>query len=98
MWFKQRFNNLTAGVVSGLLIPVIGFFIFFLITRHSLTLGLYISKIAAAGNVTEIMSVSVFANILIFLLFNRFDMLRASKGVLAVTIIWALVVLGLKLL
>ncbi|MCK7540747.1 MAG: hypothetical protein MZV63_62610 [Marinilabiliales bacterium] len=33
-----------------------------------------------ADNVTEVMSVSVFANILIFLLFNRFDMLQGLQG------------------
>jgi len=47
--------------------------------------------------VTEVMSISVFANIVIFLLFNRFDMLRASKGVLGITIAWAFLVFGIKL-
>jgi hypothetical protein len=97
MRFRQRFNNIPAGVVSGLIIPVIAFLIFFLVTRHGLTFALYLRKIADAGNITEIMSVSVFANIIIFLLFNRFDMLRASKGVLGITIVWAFVVFGIKL-
>ncbi len=97
MWFRKRFNNALAGVISGLVIPVIAFIVFFLITRHGLSFSFYFKKIADAGNITEIMSVSVFANIIIFLIFNRFDMLRASKGVLGITIAWALVVFGLKL-
>jgi len=43
------------------------------------------------------MSVSVFTNILVFLLFNRLDMLRASKGVLGITLLWAFAVFGIKL-
>jgi hypothetical protein len=97
MWFRDRFNNALSGVIGGLIIPVMGFFIFFLVTRHGLSLGDYVKKIAEAGNVTEIMSVSVFLNIIIFLVFNRLDMLRASKGVLGITIAWAFAVFGIKL-
>ena len=43
------------------------------------------------------MSVSVFSNIIIFLLFNRLDMLRASRGVLGITIVWAFAVFAIKL-
>jgi len=38
----------------------------------------------------------VFPNVLIFLLFNRFDMLRASRGVLGITMAWAIVVFIVK--
>jgi len=97
MWFRERFNNVLTGVVSGLLLPMLAFLVFFIITRHGATLGQYFKQMEAADNVTEIMSVAVFTNIIIFLIFNRFDMLRASKGVLGITIIWAFVVFGVKL-
>jgi hypothetical protein len=97
MWFRQRFNNVLAGVISGLIIPVLAFIIFFLITRHGQSLAQYLHWMKAVDNVTEVMSVSVFANIIIFLVFNRLDMLRSSKGVLGITIIWAFVVFGIKL-
>ena len=97
MRLRQRLDNLPAGVISGLIIPVIAFLVFFLITRDGLSLAQYTRKIADADNISEIMSVSVFANIIIFLLFNHFDMLRSSKGVLGITIIWAFVVFGIKL-
>jgi hypothetical protein len=97
MWFREHYNKALTGVISGLVLPVIAFFVFYLITRHGLSPQQYIRKIGDAGNLSEIMSVSVFANIIIFLIFNRLDMLRASKGVLGVTIIWAFVVFGIKL-
>jgi len=98
MDFRNKYNNALTGVISGIVIPVTAFFIFFLLTRHGLTLDLFIRRMIEVDNVTEVMSVSVFANILIFLLFNRFDMLRASRGVLGITIVWAFVVFGIKLL
>lgn len=77
--------------------PVIAFMVFFLFTRNGLSLGQYLERVADTGKTTEVMSVAVFSNILIFLLFNRFDMLRASKGVLGITFIWAFIVFGIKL-
>ena len=97
MWFRERFNNALTGVISGLLLPSLAFLVFFLFTRHGIPLEQYFKNMEAADNVTEIMSVAVFTNIIIFLTFNHFDMLRASKGVLGITIAWAFVVFGIKL-
>ena len=97
MWFREHFNNLLTGVISGIILPGLAFLLFFLFTRHGLSFEQYLKHMETADNVTEIMSVSVFTNIIIFLLFNRLDMLRASKGVLGITIIWAFVVFGIKL-
>lgn len=97
MWVRQRFNNAISGVVAGLAVPALAFLVFFLLTHHGLTLVDYLRKVEGAGNISEIMSVSVFANIIIFLLFNRLDMLRASRGVLGITIVWAFTVFAIKL-
>lgn len=97
MWFSKKFNNAVSGVVAGIVVPLIAFLIFYLLTNNGLSISEYFRKVEEAGNISEIMSVSVFANIIIFLVFNRLDMLRASKGVLGITIIWAFAVFGIKL-
>lgn len=97
MRFTQRFNNALAGVATGLLLPAIAFIVFSLFTRNGLSFSDYFRKVEEAGNITSIISVCVFSNIIAFLLFNRFDMLRASRGVLGITIVWAFIVFGIKL-
>jgi hypothetical protein len=97
MQLRQKLNNGLTGAVAGMVVPLIAFALFFLFTRHGLSLSGYFRKIQDADNISEIMSVCVFANIIIFLIFNRFEMLRASKGVLGITIVWAFTVFGIKL-
>jgi len=94
---RQKLNNALTGVIAGIVVPLIAFTLFFIFTRNGLTLAEYFRKIEDADNISEIMSVCVFANIIIFLIFNRFEMLRASKGVLGITIAWAFTVFGIKL-
>ena len=97
MQATERYNNVITGVISGIVMPVIAFLLFFLFTRNGLSMVQYLERVTETGKTTEVMSVAVFANILIFLFFNRFDMLRASKGVLGITFIWAFIVFGIKL-
>jgi len=97
MQVTERYNKVITGVISGIVMPVIAFLIFFLFTRNGLPMVQYLDRVAETGKTTEVMSVAVFSNILIFLLFNRFDMLQASKGVLGITFIWAFIVFGIKL-
>ena len=97
MLVTERYNNVITGVISGIVMLVIAFLLFFLFTRNGLSMVQYLERVTETGKTTEVMSVAVFSNILIFLFFNRFDMLRASKGVLGITFIWAFIVFGIKL-
>jgi len=97
MKLAGRYNNALTGVVSGIIVPCIAFLVFYLVTAHGLSPKFYLQRMEDAGNFTQVLSVSVFANIIIFLLFNRLDMLKASKGVLGITIVWALIIFGIKL-
>ena len=98
MKFSEKYDNITTGVISGLIFPfLVGLIIFMFSSGHQ-SLQSYLARIASSDIVTHSITVCVFPNILIFLLFNRFDMLKATRGVLAMTIIWAAVVFGVKFL
>jgi hypothetical protein len=98
MKFHERYDKVVTGIISGLLFPfVIGMAIFLFTSGHQ-SLHTYLSRIADSNIITHSITLCVFPNILIFLLFNRFDMLKATRGVLAITIVWAVVVFGVKFL
>ena len=92
MTFAEKYDRQIVGIISGLLLPLIVGLIFFLFSAGGTNLPDYIHKIEAAGIITHAISLSVFPNVFIFLIFNRLDMLRAVRGVLGITLIWALIV------
>ena len=99
MSFYEKYDKVLTGLISGLVFPfIIGIIIFAFSSGHQ-SLNLYLTRgLPDSGIMTHSISLCVFPNIVIFLIFNRFDMLRATRGVLAVTIFWAVVVFGVKFL
>jgi len=98
MKLADKYDKFLIGFISGVLLPVIVGLIIFIFSPGHLSLGSYVARIAESNIVTHSISICVFSNIVIFLIFNRFDMLSASRGVLAVTIVWAVIVFGVKFL
>jgi hypothetical protein len=94
----EKYDKMATGIISGFLLPVIIFFMIFFFAKGDPSLSQWISRVSQANVVTHIISLCVFPNVLIFLLFNHFDMLRASRGVLGITIVWFLFVLLVKVL
>jgi hypothetical protein len=96
MTFIEKYDKLFIGLVSGLVLPfIVGFTIFFFSSGH-LSLQAYLSRIVETHIITHSITLCVFPNVAVFLLFNRFDMLKATRGVLAVTIVWAVIVFAVK--
>jgi hypothetical protein len=98
MRFREKYDNLITGVISGLLFPLIVGIGIFAFTSHGNGIIHYLDKISEANIITHSISICVFPNVLIFLFFLRFDMLRAGRGVLGMTILYAAIVFALKLL
>lgn len=97
MTIAEKYDKTFTGAVSGLLLPLlVGFFIY-LFSADGLSLGGYLKKISETNIITHAISLCVFPNVVIFMIYNRFDMLKACRGVLAVTIMWAIVVFLVKL-
>ena len=96
MTIQPKYDRFATGFAGGLLLPVITGFVIFLFSSHDLTLHAYLYKIKFTGIITHAITLCVFSNIAIFLLFNRLDMLRAARGTLAITIVWALAVVVIK--
>ncbi len=93
-----KYDKLLLGISAGFLLPLITGLIIFLFSKENITLTEWLRKIVRADIVTKMITLCVIPNILIFMLFNHFDMLRAARGVLGCTIVWAVLVFGIKLL
>jgi hypothetical protein len=96
MKFTAKYDKMSAGLISGLLLPVVTGLIIYLFTAHGRSVATYLERIADGNIITHAITLCVFPNVAIFLLFNRYDMLRAARGVLAMTIIWAISVFIIK--
>jgi hypothetical protein len=91
-----KFDKVSVGVLSGLLLPLLVGLIIFAFSAGNMTVRDYIMRIIYTKVITHSISICVFPNILIFLGFNWLDMLKATRGVLAITIVWAIIVFGVK--
>jgi hypothetical protein len=98
MTFPEKYDRVITGLISGLVLPFIVGFGVYLFSNSHLSIHSYLARIAESDIITHSITLCVFPNIIIFLIFNRFDMLRATRGVLAITIVWAIIVFGVKIL
>jgi len=98
MKFHEKYDKVITGLISGFVLPFIVGTIIWLATSGHQSLHSFLSRIADSKIITHSITLCVFPNIIIFLIFNRFDMLRATRGVLAITIIWAVLVFVVKIL
>lgn len=98
MKFSERYDRLIIGLISGLLLPFLVGILFYVFSSGHQSVHEYLNRIVKSDILTHTISLCVFPNILIFFLFNQLDMLKATRGVLAITIVWAVIVFGVKIL
>lgn len=95
MTFKK--DNFWLGTAIGLLAPVFGFFIFKLVKYSRFSLMEMYQWITMNHNlITAYISVSLFANALLFTLFVNARIDKTAKGIFVVTVIYAIAALLIK--
>jgi len=93
---NNQYNNERTGLVAGLIVPffvIIGFYFY----RGSGSIGVFFEKIMSVGIFSELISLCVVPNLLLFFIFMWTNRLKSARGVIGATFIYALIVLGLKL-
>ncbi len=95
---SEKYDKLITGIVTGLLLPFMTGLIIYLFFHGNRSLTSYINRITDADIITHAVTLCVVPNLILFLVFNRLDMLRAARGVLGITIAWAVVVFAVKFL
>jgi hypothetical protein len=95
MIFKK--DNIWLGMVLGLVGPIIGFTIFKLIKYSRFTLKEMYQWMTLNHNlITAWISVSLFANALLFTLYVNAKIDKTAKGIFVITVLYAITALLIK--
>jgi hypothetical protein len=97
--FKK--DNLPLGIVLGLLTPVVGFFLYYLLVflpKH-IGLGEFITVLSANRQMLpKVISICLVLNGLVFYLYTQKRRDVTAKGIFLVTMLYAITILLLKLI
>ena len=95
---REKYDRIFLGATTGFFAPLLIALIIYIVSKEDKSILEYFRRIVNADILTHIISLCVFPNIFLFLLYNRLDMLQATRGVLGITLFWAIVVFSVKFL
>ena len=96
MIFKK--DNLKLGLILGLIGPVVGLFIVYLIKYSTFTFGDFLSTFFNDRRlITSIGSLSLLANVVLFTIYVNTHKDHTAKGIFIITLIYGIGILVLKL-
>jgi hypothetical protein len=90
---RNKFDNFGTGILAGLLLPVIIFFVVYLMKETKVSFIEYINGMWKMQALIKLGSLCVFANVAVFWIFLQKKYEKAARGVLGATILYAFVVL-----
>ncbi len=90
---KNNLDTLAAGLIAGFILPMIVFAITYFVRESELSFSEYVSGLWRIRALLKIGSLCVFANLAVFWGFLKLKYERAARGVLGITLLYALVVL-----
>ena len=94
---KKVKDNIITGLFCGFLAPALAFIIYAKFKQPNYTLTDVINEFIRLKIVTVILSFAAFVNLLVFFAFIWIKADKSARGVLTATIIYAFVVIILKL-
>ncbi|GMV78442.1 MAG: hypothetical protein AMXMBFR79_15730 [Chitinophagaceae bacterium] len=90
-------DNLTFGIILGLLLPFVGMIGFYFYRFHRLTIIEFIQYLGIEQRlITNMVSFSLMANAIIFTLYINAHIDKTAKGIFISTCLYAIFVLVLK--
>ncbi|OQY03984.1 MAG: hypothetical protein B6I20_03865 [Bacteroidetes bacterium 4572_117] len=94
---KIKYNSERLGLIAGTGLPmfvILGFYFY----RKAESLAVFFDSISGANIISELVSLCVVPNLLLFFVFMWMNLLKSARGVIGATFIYAMIVLGLKFL
>ena len=93
-----RKDSMTTGLLSGLVAPFIGLFVYYLISFNYMSLRSFITRITELGLLSGVISLSLIANLVVFFWFIRSKADKSAFGVIGATFLYGMVIVYLKFL
>ena len=94
---KSKFNKQRIGLISGLLVPIIAIFIFYLFNKYRFgSLEIFYKHFVLFHLTSHIVSLSVLPNLAVFYFFIKKNFLSSARGVILATMIYGLIIIVLK--
>jgi len=94
----RRFDTLATGIISGILLPVIVYFILYFSKVQDIRFTLFSNSLVIGSIIPIIISHCVLPNLIMFLIFNSLDWMNEAKGILGSTVAITLLIFALKLI
>ena len=93
----KRKLTIALGIFLGLIGPLITMYTFYFFNYSALEFEVFIDRLLYSTLFAPVLSLCVLINLLLFFVFIWLNRDEGSKGVLLTTILYALLILGMKL-
>ncbi|MBL7924656.1 MAG: hypothetical protein JNL88_10705 [Bacteroidia bacterium] len=91
-------DHFLTGFIPGILLPLVGFYLYFLSFFGYMELDAFLTHVIRANLAVSVLSLGVIFNLAAFFLFYTKEMDKAARGVIGATFLYAFVVVYFKVL
>lgn len=89
----NRLDNFGIGFLIGFLLPLIIFFVVYLVSKNNISFSEYIDSLWQLNVLLKLGSLCIFVNSAVFMGFIKLKFEKTARGILGATIIYAFLVL-----
>jgi hypothetical protein len=89
----NRFDNVGIGFLIGFVVPVVVFFIVYMVGKNDISVSEYINSMQKLNVLVKLGSLCVFLNSAIFMGFIKLKFEKTARGILGATILYAFAIL-----
>lgn len=93
-----KLNTITTGIVSGVILPVIVYFILYFSKIQDVHLTLFSNNLVIGNIIPVILSHCILPDLILFFIFNGLNWMQAAKGVLGTTVVLTVLIFAVKLI
>lgn len=94
----MRTDHFLFGFLTGLIAPLIGFYIYFKLFFDYMGFNGFYKHISESDKLISVLSLGVILNLILFFIFYQTEKDKSLKGVVAATFVYAFVVVYYKMI